>query len=342
MPRLYRRRAVFAAALSLSLTLAIGPLLAAPRQAPAAAGSVATKAVTPAAQVTHEPIGEMSGIVQSRRYPGMFWVHNDSGDTARLFAIHADGSVVMPDWLSGDFYVGEKPTDAESKDKKPYPGIEIPLAYNTDWEDITIDGDTLYVPDMGNNGNARRDLGVYVLPEPNPTAVASQRALKWLPVAYPDQKAFPDPSNWHFDCEAVFMYRGKFHCITKHRAPGKIGTPETGANLYRLDTQYTDRVNVLKKLDSAADLGGWVTGADVSPDGKTLAVLCQAPVASVWLFDISRGGDRLLSGPARRLILTGARQCEAVCFTDDATLLVTNEQRDIFRLLVSEFSPVSH
>jgi hypothetical protein len=295
--------------------------------------------VTPAARVTHEPIEEMSGIVRSRRYPGVFWVHNDSGDSARLFPIRADGSAVMPAWQSDEFYVGEKPAGEDARDKKPYPGVEIPLAHNTDWEDIALDGDTLYVADMGNNGNARRDLGVYVVPEPNPAEVPSVRALRWVPVAYPDQTAYPDPANWHFDCEAVFVYRGKLHAVTKHRAPGRINTPETGANLYRLDTQYTDRVNVLKKLDSAADLGGWVTGADVSPDEKTLAVLCQAPVASVWLFDVSKGGDRLLSGPARRLILTGARQCEAVCFADGDTLLVTNEQRDIFRLSVADFVP---
>ena len=47
----------------------------------------------PAVVVTHPPLEEMSGIVPSRRYPGIFWVHNDSGDEARLFAIRADGSV---------------------------------------------------------------------------------------------------------------------------------------------------------------------------------------------------------------------------------------------------------
>ena len=54
--------------------------------------------------------------------------------------------------------------------KPPYPGVRLDGAANFDWEDIAIDGETLYVPDMGNNGNARRDLGVYVLPEPNPAS----------------------------------------------------------------------------------------------------------------------------------------------------------------------------
>jgi hypothetical protein len=217
--------------------------------------------------------------------------------------------------------------------------VRIDGATNLDWEDITTDGDTLYIADLGNNGNARRDLAVYVLPEPNPEAIDRAHVLGRLPVAYPDQRAFPDPANWHFDCEAVFFYRGKLHVLTKHRMAGMIGIPETGSNLYRLDTRHTDRVNVLKKLDGVRDLGGWVTGADVSPDGRTLAVLCHAPIASVWLFDLGGTGDRLLSGRARRRILENAQQCEAVCFDDNDTLIVTNEQRDVFRLKASEFAP---
>jgi len=305
-------------------------------------GAVKSVEVTPVARVRHEPIGEMSGIVKSRRYADTFWVHNDSGDEPRFFAVRADGTTIMPSWLAGDFYVGGKPAGEQNAKKQPYPGIPVAAAAHFDWEDIAYDGDLLYLADVGNNGNARRDLGIYVVAEPNPEAVNATRALRWLPVAYPDQKAFPDPTNWHFDCEAVFVFGGRLHLLTKHRAAGKIGIPEPGTNLYRLDSQHTDRVNVLKRLDGVDDLGGWVTAADVSPDGKTLAVLCQAPVASVWLFDVPRGGDRLLSGSrtVRRLILTGAKQCEALCFEDDGSLLVTNEQREVFRLLVEDFSQV--
>ena len=321
------------AAAAVALLLTGGALFAQPPTPPRIA-------VTPAVRVTHAPIDEMSGIVKSRRYPTTFWVHNDSGDSARIFALRADGSVIVPPFLAGEFSVGETVEGG----KPSYPGIALDGAANFDWEDIALDGDTLYVADLGNNGNARRDLAVYVLPEPNPLAVNRAHVLKRLPVAYPDQNAFPDPTNWRFDCEAVFFYRGKLHALTKHRAPGQIGVPETGANLYCLDTQHTDQVNVLRKLDSVADLGGWVTAADVSPDGRTLAVLCQAPVASVWLFDLkSATGDRLLSSgrAARRLILENADQCEAICFDDNENLLVTNEQRAVFRLRAADFAPAA-
>lgn len=290
-------------------------------------------ALVPIAQVKHPPIDEMSGIVKSRRYPDTYWVHNDSGDVARLFAVRGDGSVIVPTWLASSYSA-----DVAVEGKPVYLGIGVSLAANYDWEDIALDDDTLYIADTGNNGNARRDLGVYVVPEPNPAAVEGTRITKWLPIAYADQKAFP-PEQWHFDCEAIFVVKHKLYFVTKWRVGDKIGQPDKGASLYRLDTEYTDRTNVLKLVDTRADLGGWVTAADVSPDGKTLAVLCQAPVASVWLFDISSGGDKFLSRPARRLVLNGAKQCEAICFDDAGSLLVTNEQRDIFRVKMADFAP---
>lgn len=281
----------------------------------------------PAATVRHPGASEMSGIVQSRRYPGVLWVHNDSGDKARIFPIKLSGDVIKPPYESG-FWV-----DAPEEGKQEWPGIDIANATNVDWEDIAIDGDTLYLADVGNNGNARRDLGVYVVPEPNPEATGVVRALKFLPIRYPDQVAYP-PKDWFFDCEAIFVHRGRVHLVTKHRKNGNFAIPDVGAKLYRLDSQHTDRPNLLRKLDEKSDLGGWVTAADLSPNGRTLAVLAQAPVASIWFFDISRSGDKMLSGPSRRLMLSGAKQAEAIAFIDDRTVVVTNEQRDVFRIAV--------
>ncbi len=40
--------------------------------------------------VAYEPIDELSGIVKSRTYPDVYWVHNDSGDEARIFAVDGE------------------------------------------------------------------------------------------------------------------------------------------------------------------------------------------------------------------------------------------------------------
>lgn len=287
----------------------------------------------PIARIDYGPLSELSGLVASRRYPGVFWAHNDSGDVPRIFALRADGRVVWPDWENRRADAGIPAAPPET-----FQGVQIDTAANVDWEDIASDGDRLYLADVGNNGNARRDLGVYVVAEPNPYEIDRARPVTWWPVRYEDQDAFP-PRQRHFDCEGVFVRRDRLYFVTKHRAPdGRM--PETGANLYRMETRHPDRVNVLRKVDSSSDLGGWVTATDLSPDGRTLAVLTQAPVASVWLFTPKSGSDRFLRGAARRVILKGVRQAEAIAWDGADALLVGNEQRDLYRIPVSATEPV--
>jgi len=275
--------------------------------------------------VKHPPIAEMSGIEKSQVHPDTYWVHNDSGDSARIFAINGKGQALMPPFETGFW------ADTPVAGKKEWPGIKVENASNIDWEDITLDRGNLYISDMGNNGNARRDLGVYVLAEPNPLATSSIRALKFVPVRYPDQTAFP-PKKWQFDCEAMFALRGKLFFVTKHRLDDKIGIPQDSAKLYRLDSMRLDRDNVLTKLDETDGLGGWVTAAAASPDGKRIAILCQALRQSVWILDGRATGDKFLSAPKRRIPLSGLKQAEAICFDGNDTVVITNEQRDMFRL----------
>ncbi len=220
----------------------------------------------------------------------------------------------MPSWLAANFYVGAAAAAAAVEGKEGVSwrsgghGRQLRLGRHRHRR-----RHALYRRCGQQRQRPAADLGVYVLTEPNPEAVDRTRTRKWLPVAYPDQDTFPG-DRWHFDCEAVFVFGGKLHFLTKHRASRQIGTPETGSNLYRLTTDYTDRVNVLEKVDSHRDLGGWVTGADLSPDGKTLAVLCQGPVQSVWLFDAPRSGNKFLSSRARRMVFTGAEEsCRCLC-----------------------------
>jgi hypothetical protein len=98
--------------------------------------------------IEFEAISEMSGLAKSRRYADVYWMHNDSGDRARLFAADSEGKVIIPRFMSS-FYHGER----EEADKNPWPGLIIETAVNIDWEDIAVDEDFLYIADMGNNGN---------------------------------------------------------------------------------------------------------------------------------------------------------------------------------------------
>jgi hypothetical protein len=283
------------------------------------------------AQLTHPPLAEVSGIARSRTYDGVYWVHNDSGDEPRVFAVRADGAVIVPPYLAGDFAANGSPGTSNG-DKPAWPGITVLGASNVDWEDIALDDGTLYIADMGNNGNARRDLGVYVVPEPNPAATERVRALQFLPVRYPEQSTYP-AERWHFDCEALFVDGGHLYFLTKHRRAGAITGFERGTQLYRLDTRHTDKVNLLQRV-ATNDALMLPTAAALSPDGSTLAVLTYQ---RLWLFPRPASGDDWLAGAPRVYDLPVLRTgiAEGVTWDDAQTLVIASENRTLFRLPVA-------
>lgn len=253
-------------------------------------------------------ITESSGLVRSRTHPGVFWTHNDSGDTARIFAVRRDGSPIIP------------------KGSKVYDGVRIFGAVNEDWEDIAADdAGNLIIGDVGNNNGNRRELALYVVPEPDPLAAATARGARRVPIVYPEQRNHPDARS--FDAEAVFWARGKIYVLTKHRS----GSQTT---LYRLDSEDSVRPNVLTPV-GVFDTQGPVTGADASPDGTKLAVLTYT---SVWLFVVGEGSDDYFAGRVAWMPIF-AKQCEAICFDGD-TLLIGNEQRDLYEVGLDRFIPV--
>lgn len=67
------------------------------------------------------PAKEHSGIVKSRNWPDVYWMHNDSGDEPRIYPVRRSGEVV------------------KSEREPKTPGVTIAGAINVDWEDITVD-----------------------------------------------------------------------------------------------------------------------------------------------------------------------------------------------------------
>ena len=249
---------------------------------------------------------EQSGLLKSLRYTGVYWAHNDSGDTARIFAFTIDG----------------KPVGAP-KDK-PYEGLRIDGATNFDWEDISTDGDNLLISDLGNNANARRDLAIYVVPEPNPAVIKHSSILRRIPVAYDDQREFPPAGDYLWDCEAIFWKRGKMYAITKHRIGRAL--PGTSAGIYELRSQSTDRINTFRRIAAATGLPGWVTSASVSPDGTKLAVLCDRPQKAVLIADLNLPAAKWLSQPVAKIDLpTTWGQTESITWDSPTHLLVGHE-----------------
>lgn len=281
-------------------------------------------------RVSHPPVDEMSGIVKSPQFENVWWVHNDSGDQPRLFAIDSTGSVPLAPWRRENYAVGNR---LDTTDQAPWPGLHLGAAAHVDYEDIAVEDSVLYLADIGNNGNARRDLGIYVIREPYFYARRT-RPIEYIPVTYSDQETFP-ATDWHFDAESLFVDGGTLYVLTKHRAGQQIGALEPGTKLYRLDEEHTHEANVLALVDRHETIPV-PTAAALSPSGDRLAVLCAT---DVWLFPRPDDGDHWLSTEPRRLDLSGERlqQAEGITWDDPHTLRITNEQRDVFRVtLVDE------
>ncbi len=249
-------------------------------------------------------VNESSGL--ARRYgppgsPPTFWTHNDGGGRPTLYGIIETGVLID--------------------------SLLLPGAQNVDWEDLTQQDSTrLFIADMGNNANVRRDLGVYELlvqhrgtgnAEFSPT---NPRVLRGsvLNLSFSDQTAFP-PKRRNFDCEAVFYKNDSLFLLSKNRSGHQV-------RLYGMPATPGSRV--LVPLDSVF-IKSMVTGAAISPNGQTLAVLTYG---KILFFDLRGPGPVRLNRPTGCLRVPRA-QTEALVYINDTDLLMTNEQGRIYRLL---------
>lgn len=253
-------------------------------------------------------INESSGIARGES-PNVYWTHNDSGGGATLFAIDANGQIIGR--------AGEA-------------GVRVDGAKNVDWEDLANDfRGNLLIAECGNNANKRRDLAIYQVPTPDAARAQSVTASARWPFHFPDQTHFP-PADNNYDCEAIFVADGKIYLITKHRA-------DSLATLYRFNNPREGESTALELIQEG-NFRGMVTGASSWNDGERVVVLTYY---GVWLFEPpQRDGARLFEGVVGWLPIR-AFQAEAVTFMDRDTLIITNEQREVFHLPLSELHPVS-
>ena len=196
---------------------------------------------------------EASGIAKSRRYPGIFWVHNDSGNPPALFAIRRDGTIVR----------------------------EFRLAVaNIDWEDIAADDQGhLYVGDIGNNANLLAFGRFTESTSPIPAQPAGRPLRPSLSVFYKFSGAD------RFDAESLVIESNTDSAIL-------VAKRHDGREAELFAIPLTSPAPLLRPATPRhiGSLPGFVepaTGASLSEDGRLLAV-CSSAVTRVYRREAER------------------------------------------------------
>jgi hypothetical protein len=197
-------------------------------------------------RLDHPPIREASGIVASRKHPGIFWVHNDSGNPPAIYAVKRDGRLVR------EFVVG---------------------VANLDWEDIaTDDAGHLFLGDIGNNEGRLPIRVIYRIDEPDPAKPAKEP----LPVTLSSYYRFPSRAE-RFDAESLVIEKGRALIVAKtfDKRPAEIYAIPLDPPASLLKPALPELVGTLPGFTEP------VTGASLSDDGKWLAA-CSLEVTRVY------------------------------------------------------------
>jgi len=187
----------------------------------------------------------------------------------------------------------------------------VPDAKNVDWEDVTKDADgNYYVGDFGNNGTPRKQFEIYKF---------DGDATEKISFRYAHQKKPAGSSNKPaFDCESLFYHQNNLYLFSKNWDKNKF------VKLYRIPAQVGN--HTISPVDSI-QINTQVTSADISPDGKTFALLTYGKI----LLFATDGNHVDFSKPTGCFRLV-KKQNEALMFLNNTDMLITNEQGDIYRI----------
>lgn len=238
------------------------------------------------AELDDKDIEEASGLVASRTQPGVFWVHNDSGDDPRFFAVDGAGQRL------GVFNVGGG-ADAE------------------DWEDMSSGpgpgpGEYLYFGDIGDNAEKRAKITVYRVPEPDAASARGGEVdlddVEILDLVYPDtahnaETLLVDPQTG----DLVIVAKGVPTRVFVLPGPVAAGGP------YMLEE--------VAPIDFAPVIA---TGGDISPNGEFIAVRTYT-VALLWLRPPGTSIAEAFAGAPCPIPLADESQGETLSFAGDGS-----------------------
>jgi len=243
--------------------------------------------VTSIGRLDKQKVVESSGL-EIADVEDDLWTHGDGGNTAKLYRVTQQGDLLQT--------------------------LDLAPLTNIDWEDLARDETGhLYLGDFGNNQNKRRNLAIYRLDGPD------FRQVDTIHFRYPDQHEFPPKkARRNFDCEAFFFLQDSLHLFTKNRGEGNwVKEYVLPARPGRFTARLADSIQ----------LKTWVTSADISPDGRTVALLGYGHVYLI----ARQPGQKLFDGVKSCLPIPSSGQAEALVFVNNHDFVFSNEKGKLYK-----------
>jgi hypothetical protein len=199
-----------------------------------------------------------------------------------------------------------------------------------DWEDIAAgpgpasDRPYLYIGDIGDNDSSRAEIVVYRIPEPIITASdASSTKIKPRTTEKAEAYRFSYPDGSH-DAEALLVHpvTGDLYIVTKVLL-GKSLVYEAPAPL---NPSVVTKLRLIAELKLPSILGGVITGGDISPDGRRVALCDYGQGYELVLPEASTSFDEIWKQHLMVVNLGKRKQGEAIAYRlDGKALLATSE-----------------
>jgi hypothetical protein len=258
------------------------------------------------ASLEDRAINESSGIVASRRNPGLFWTHNDSGDGPVLYAFDRKG---------------------KSKGRWLVSGAQA-----VDWEDIAAGPgprpgvNYLYIGDIGDNDSERSYITVYRVVEPSLTDEEASAGNNQHTTEPAEAIRLKYPDGKH-DAEALLVHpsTGDLYIIAK--------AFDAATGIYKLKAPLSSTsINTLVRIGQISVpslVGGLITGGDIAPDGCRVVLCDYTDAFEMTLPENSAGDfDQIWKQPMAIVELGPRPQGESVCYgLDGNAILATSEKR---------------
>jgi hypothetical protein len=237
---------------------------------------------------------EISGIAASGINKDIYYIHNDSGDTSRFFAIKPDGKLIATIYFKGDPRESQGVHDCE--DIAVGPGPVKGKSY-------------VYDGDIGDNYAKRNYITVYRVEEK--TAWATDTSQQTNAVAVPIHFRYPDGPK---DAETLMIdpIEKLIYIISKRKDTVGVYTspliykPNDTLVLTKRCKLYFSGIKPFK----------WITAGDISKDGQQILVKDYVKVY-YWQRKNNEPIWKTLLRQPRILPYKMEKQGEAIGFTPD-------------------------